>query len=88
MPNRPKHSKKEIEEAVQFAEANGWIYASSGKSSHAWGFLLCPHNDQDCRCGQYCKNSIWSTPRSPENMAKKICKWVEGCKYANGEDYD
>lgn len=88
MPNRPKHSKKEIEEAIQYAEKKGWKYASAGNSSHAWGHLLCPHNDQECRCGDYCRNSIWGTPKSPGNLAKKICKWVDNCKYANGEDDD
>ena len=41
---RKKHPNKEIEAALKHAEENGWLVQKSGKSSHAWGKLLCPYN--------------------------------------------
>ena len=40
---RKKHPNKEIEAALKHAEENGWLVQKSGKSSHAWGKLLCPY---------------------------------------------
>ncbi|WP_280551654.1 hypothetical protein [Halomonas sp. 25-S5] len=55
---RPRHSKKDIEAALVHAEAQGWrIEPASG---HAWGRLYCPHNDSECRCGEFCIVSVWS----------------------------
>ncbi len=34
---RPRHSKKVIEEAVQYVEDAGWTYREAGRSAHAWG---------------------------------------------------
>jgi hypothetical protein len=74
---RPRHPNKEIEAAVTHAEDAGWTWIA-GKG-HAWGLLLCPWNDKDCRCGTFCRFSIWSTPRSPENHARMIVRLVNGC---------
>ncbi len=38
---RQKHSKKEIEEALKFAESQGWKVLVGG--SHAWGKLHYPY---------------------------------------------
>ena len=66
---RPRHSKKEIEAALAHAEAQGWrIELASG---HAWGRLYCPHNDSECRCGEFCIVSVWSTPKNPANQQTK-----------------
>jgi hypothetical protein len=37
---RTRHPKKEVEEAIQHAEANGWRIQIGG--SHAWGKMYCP----------------------------------------------
>lgn len=74
---RARHPKKEIEAAIQYAEANGWRVAVGG--SHAWGKLYCPYNDAECRCGEFCITSIWSTPRSPGNYARKLRRVIDNC---------
>ena len=77
--SRKKHPIKEIEAAVVYAEANGWDYQSAGKSAHAWGKLYCPYNSKDCRCGEHCITSVWSTPRSGQNHARQIINVVDKC---------
>lgn len=76
MAQRP-HPKKEIEAAVRYAVSKGWTLVPG--RGHAWGILRCPWNDDDCRCGEFCRVSVWSTPRVPENEARKIRRVVDGC---------
>jgi hypothetical protein len=47
--------------------------------------MYCPHNDPECRCGEFCIASIWSTPRRPENHARQIERIVDGCIWASRE---
>ena len=72
-----KHPNKEIQASLKHAEQNGWSIKIGG--SHAWGKILCPYNDADCRCGEFCITSIWSTPRNPTNHAKLIRRVVDNC---------
>ncbi len=44
---------------------------------HAWGRMYCPYNDTDCRCGEFCIVSIWSTPRSGSHHARALRRVVE-----------
>lgn len=74
---RPRHPKKEIEQAIRHAESSGWQVEVGG--SHAWGRLYCPYNDADCRCGEFCIVSIWSTPRNPGNYARMLARVVNNC---------
>lgn len=74
---RKKHSKQEVEEALEYAEKNGWRIEVSG--SHAWGRMYCPYNSKECRCGEFCIASIWSTPRNTGNHAKQIRRVVDNC---------
>jgi len=74
---RKKHPKKAIEEALCYAEDNGWRVEISG--GHAWGRIYCPNNDQDCRCGEFCIASVWSTPVNPANHGKQIRRIVDKC---------
>lgn len=74
---RARHPKKEVEEAIQYAEHNGWRVEVGG--SHAWGKIYCPYNNAECRCGEFCIASIWSTPKSPENHARQIKRVVDNC---------
>ncbi|KOR31678.1 hypothetical protein TI05_12080 [Achromatium sp. WMS3] len=53
--SRKCHPKKDIESALQHAEANGWRVECGG--SHAWGKMYCPYNNKDCRCGEFCITS-------------------------------
>lgn len=75
--SRKKHAKKEIEQALVYAEKQGWRI-STGRG-RAWGKMYCPYNDQECRCGEFCIASIWSTPKSPQNHAKQIRRVVDHC---------
>lgn len=74
---RNKHPKPEIESAIRHAEAHGWTIREGG--SHAWGRMLCPYNDSDCRCGEFCIVSIASTPRSAGNHGKQLRRVVDNC---------
>jgi len=71
---RPKHPNKVIERAIVFAEQHHWRYQASGRSSHAWGRLLCPLKKQ-----AGCRVSIFSTPRNPDTHAMNIMKTVGKC---------
>lgn len=84
--SRKKHSKQDVENALQYAEAKGWRIEVAG--SHAWGKMYCPYNDKDCRCGEFCITSIWSTPRNAANHAKQIRRVVDHCAggYFESED--
>ena len=77
---RSKHSRKEIEQALVYAEKNKWRIEVGG--GHAWGKMYCPHNDQECRCGEFCITSIWSTPKNATNHAKQIKRVVDNCTRA------
>ena len=74
---RAAHPNKDIEAALRYAQANGWRIELGG--SHAWGRVYCPYNDQQCRCGEFCIASIWSTPKNPSNHARAIRRIVDHC---------
>ncbi len=74
---RTKHPKKEVEDALEHAEANGWRVDVGG--SHAWGKIYCPYNDDECRCGEFCITSVWSTPKNPGNHARQLKRVVDNC---------
>jgi hypothetical protein len=74
---RARHPKKEIEEALRHAEDNGWEVEVGG--SHAWGKIYCPYNDAECRCGEFCITSVWSTPKNAESHARKLKRVVDNC---------
>lgn len=78
MSPRDRHPNKQVEAALRHAEKRGWIVKAAGRSGHAWGRLYCPHNDPDCRCGEFCVLSIASTPRDADNHARMIIRRVEG----------
>ena len=75
---RPSHPKKEVEDAIQHAESNGWRVEKTG-GGHAWGRMYCPYNDDECRCGEFCITGIWSTPKNPGNHAKDLKRVVNNC---------
>ncbi|MFL9868275.1 hypothetical protein PQR67_29195 [Paraburkholderia fungorum] len=75
---RGVHSKKEVEAALAYAESHGWHVQGAGKG-HAWGKMYCPYNDAECRCGEFCISSVWSTPKNPGNHAKHLKRIVDNC---------
>lgn len=74
---RSSHPKKEIEDALEYAESHGWSI-ETGKG-HAWGRMYCPYADDECRCGEFCIASIWSTPKSAGNHARALRRVVDNC---------
>ncbi|MET0268036.1 MAG: hypothetical protein ABW202_20775 [Duganella sp.] len=77
---RRSHPKKEVEQAIAYAEQHGWRVETGG--SHAWGKLYCPYNDADCRCGTFCITCIWSTPKNATNHARDLRRVVDHCSIA------
>ena len=75
-----RHSKKEVAEAIKYAEDNGWRAEYGGKS-HVCVTLLCP-GGQGC-CSPHFVNS---TPQNLGNAAKRIKKAVDRCDYRAGEE--
>jgi hypothetical protein len=70
------HPNKHIREALKYAANHGWEVVEGG--GHAWGKMYCQHGHGDCWM------MIWSTPRNPENHAKRIRKVVDACPEADG----
>jgi hypothetical protein len=71
---RPRHPDKHIEEAVAFAERNGWTVEIS--NGHAWGRIYCPHANRDG-----CKLSVSSTPHNPQGHARRIIREINKCPH-------
>lgn len=81
---RSLHPKKDIEAALKYAEERGWRVEVGG--SHAWGKIFCPYNDDECRCGEFCITSVWSTPRNPVSHARALRKVVDKCSTRQRRD--
>jgi hypothetical protein len=74
---RTAHPNKEVEAALKHAELHEWRVEVGG--SHAWGKIYCPYNDKECRCGQFCIASVWSTPKNAANHARALRRVVDNC---------
>ena len=72
---RSRHSKKEIEAALQYAEAHGWRIVQAQRG-HNWGCMYCAHSQRDG-----CKIGIHSTPRNPYRHAQKLKAAVDNCRH-------
>lgn len=80
---RRKHPNKEIESALRHAEEHAWVIELGG--AHAWGKMYCPYDDETCRCGEFCINSIWSTPKNPQAHANALRRAVDKCERMKSE---
>jgi hypothetical protein len=72
--SRPRHPKPPVEAAVRYAESLGWRVVMS--NGHAWGRLFCPFSSREG-----CIVSVWSTPKSPENHARHLRKFIDSCPH-------
>ena len=61
------HSKKQVRDALDDAYESDFA-ACETPAAHRWGYLTCP------KCGQ--TFSVWSTPRSADNHAKQIYRFM------------
>lgn len=77
---RKRHKHKEIEKVVKYAASLGWRVREG--SGHVWAYLYCPRAD---RSG--CKVGVWSTPKNPEDHARKVRRQVDSCPH-HGLDED
>ena len=76
------HGSKELPERNRRdAERLGWVVER--RSGHAWGLLKCRKHDDQCRCGRFCRMSVWSTPRSAGNHARQLITRIDGCIHAD-----
>ena len=66
-----------MDEALEYAEAQGWTVEKA--TEHAWGRLYCPCNDAECRYGEFCIVSVWSTPKNPNNHVRQLKRVVDNC---------
>jgi hypothetical protein len=75
----PRHPNKEIQAALEYAQRMGWTVIKSAKG-HCWGIIRCPHG----RGG--CQKSVWSTPKSPQDHAKDIRRFVDKCPHGGDSE--
>ena len=52
------------------------------------GKMYCPFNDPNCRCGEHCITSIWSTPRNAMNHARHLERIVDKCAATRKAEVD
>lgn len=53
--------------------------ASKSAAATLGGRIYCPYNDEECRCGEFCITSVWSTPKNPGNHARALRRVVDNC---------
>lgn len=75
VPARTRHPKKDVEQALRFAEEYGWTVTPTA-SGHRWGEMVCTDDGRDA-----CRVSIWSTPKNPGNHANRLRQRVRNCPH-------
>jgi hypothetical protein len=78
--DRPKHPKKEVEDAVRYAEDQGWTFRKMGH----WGWMYCSHPDHADRCHV----AVNGTPRNAGDHAGQIKRAVDRCPHRKMEEND
>ncbi|HUY49778.1 MAG TPA: hypothetical protein VMV92_29355 [Streptosporangiaceae bacterium] len=89
MPARRRHPKKDIEAALRAAEAAGWVVVvvvvvvveeeeeeEEVHHGHRWGVIRCPSGEHVV--------AVWSTPRDPATLGKRIREQVARCPHQEG----
>ena len=72
------HPNKHIREAIDYAEDHGWQFEKASGQAHISGTIYCSHGHRDCLM------FIHSTPRKPEDHARRICRKVQRCPNHDG----
>ena len=75
MPQRRRHPKKDLEAALRAAEAAGWTVEEI-HHGHRWGLARCPAGEHVV--------AVWSTPRDPATLGKRIREQVGRCQHLPG----
>ena len=74
--SRAKHPNKEVENAVSYAESQGWTWKPQGH----WGRLYCSHADRDG-----CQVGVNGTPRDGDVHAKQLRRAIDRCPHKEKE---
>ena len=77
MAARDRHPNKEVEEAVRYAEAQGWTVRKQGH----WGRIYCAQADRDG-----CQIGVNGTPRDGDAHARQIKRAVDRCPHREERD--
>ena len=80
MSDRPKHPKKDVEEAVRYSEGQGWTFRKMGH----WGWMYCPHPDHADRCHVV----VNGTPKNASVHARQIKRAIDRCPHRKKEEDD
>ena len=75
--SRPRHSKKEVEDAVRYAESKGWTWRKMGH----WGRLFCAKADRDG-----CQVGVNGTPKDAGDHASQIRRAVDRCPHQDDDE--
>ena len=67
---RPRHTKPEVEAALEYAESRGCKVVKLSGRGHAWGKIVCSS------CALIW---VWSTPQNPGNHARDLRHKVDRC---------
>lgn len=78
---RSRHPKKEIEDALTYAEELGWRVYKSNARAHSWGTIWCPFANR-----QGCIFVVYGTPKNAQNFAIKLRKVVSKCSHQAEEE--
>jgi hypothetical protein len=65
----PKHPKKEVNDALDYADDLEDFDIERTVAGHKWGRIKCR------RCGALV--SVWSTPKSPHNHGRQLRRLVD-----------
>jgi hypothetical protein len=65
---RWSHSKKQIRDALDEADAAGFDVEDTSDLGHSWGHTLCTVDKQ--------RMQVWSTPKNADNHAKQIRRFI------------
>lgn len=74
---RKRHSKKHVEEALQYAEKAGWLVVE--ERAH-YAIIYCPERSRDG-----CRHSVNSSPKVQEDEARRIYRAVDRCSHKGGQ---
>lgn len=78
MGDRPRHTDKEVEDAIQYAETKGW--RCDYPRGH-WGRLFCAHADREG-----CQVGVSGTPKNPGTHARQLKRAIDRCPHEKGND--
>jgi hypothetical protein len=70
------HANKHIREAIEYSEAHGWKFTKASSRAHIYGTLWCRQSDRNG-----CRFRVFSTPRVPEDHARRIRRAVDSCPH-------